>query len=211
MPVASTSSITGNSTPSPIPAPAYHSPYSPLRTLPFTVRQAGLVSRTATPEPNNLPSNPSEHSPPSTPESVFPKHEKYLDDHVIGFDNERPLLGWEHQKPDIRSLTSTIPAPDDLVEAHLLLETARSDHQIRLIEKTLADQLVHCDALRLQYSRLQVEEAELNLSAAELHIGRVHMVVRWSGYTPDAVDLYNTFPHLYHNLQVGCTLLTIFL
>ncbi|KIJ11429.1 hypothetical protein PAXINDRAFT_15724 [Paxillus involutus ATCC 200175] len=160
------------------------------------MRQAGLVLQTATPEPNDLPSNPSECSPPSTPESVFPKHEEYLDDCVIGFGNKRPLLGREHQKPDIHSSTSTIPAPDDLVGAHLLLETACSDHQICLIEKTLADQLVCRDVLRLQYSRLQVEKAELNLSTVELHIGRVHMVVRRSGYTPNAVNPYNTLLNL---------------
>ena len=80
---------------------------------------------------------------------------------------------------------STIPTPDNTLEAHLLLETAISDCKVRHIQKSLADQVVHCDQLQLQYSRLQVEKALSNLTTAELHIGRVRMVMRRSGFSPD--------------------------
>jgi len=79
-----------------------------------------------------------------------------------------------------------ISTPDNLVEAHLLLETAISNCKIRHIEKSLADQLVRRNALQLQYSRLQVEKAKSKLAAAELHVGQVQMVVRRSGYSPDS-------------------------
>jgi len=78
-----------------------------------------------------------------------------------------------------------ISTPDNLVEAHLLLETAISNCKIRHIEKSLADQLVRRNALQRQYSRLQVEKAKSKLAAVELHVGQVRMVVRHSGYSPD--------------------------
>ena len=88
--------------------------------------------------------------------------------------------------------SSRIPPPDNLTEAHLLLETAISNCRVQYIQKSLTDQLIHRDALQLQYSRLQVEKAESKLTAAELHVGRVHMIVRCSGYSPDRNELYNT-------------------
>ena len=87
---------------------------------------------------------------------------------------------------------STIPTPDNTLEAHLLLETAISNCKVRHIQKSLADQVVHHDELRLQYSRLQVEKALLNLTAVELHIGRVHMIVRRSGFSPDCKEPHTT-------------------
>ena len=80
---------------------------------------------------------------------------------------------------------STIVTPDNSLEAHLLLETAISNFQVRHIQKTLADQVVHRDQLQLRYSRLQVEKALSKLTAAELHVGRVCMVVRRSGFSLD--------------------------
>ena len=79
----------------------------------------------------------------------------------------------------------TIATPDNSLEAHLLLETAISNCQVQHIQKTLADQVVHRDQLQLQYSHLQVEKALLKLTAAELHVGQVRMVVRHSGFTLD--------------------------
>ena len=88
--------------------------------------------------------------------------------------------------------SSVIPPPDNFVEAHLLLETAISNTRVHYIQKSLADQLVHRDTLQLRYSRLQVEKAISKLTAAELHVGRVRMVVRHSGYSPDYCELYTT-------------------
>ena len=86
--------------------------------------------------------------------------------------------------------SSTIPSPDNLVEAHLLLEMAISNCRVQHIQKTLADQLVHRNELQLQYSRLQVDKAMSKLTTAELHVGRVCMIVRRSGYSPDSSKLY---------------------
>ena len=72
--------------------------------------------------------------------------------------------------------------PHNITEAQLLLETARADCQIRVTERALANQLVQRDMLRLEYNRLQVAQAHQNVLAAELHIGRVRLVVRKSGY-----------------------------
>ena len=84
---------------------------------------------------------------------------------------------------------STIPTPDNSLEANLLLETAISNCKVRYIQKSLADQVVHHDQLQLQYSRLQVEKALSKLMAAELHVGRVRMIVRRSGFSPDCREL----------------------
>ena len=62
---------------------------------------------------------------------------------------------------------------------------AASNCKVQYIQKSLADQVVHRDALQLQYSRLQVEKARSKVTAAELHVGRVRMIVRRSGYSPD--------------------------
>ena len=87
---------------------------------------------------------------------------------------------------------STIATPDNILEAHLLLETAVSNCKVRHIQKSLADQVVHRDQLQLQYSCLQVEKALSRLTAAELHIGRVRMVVRCSGFSPDYRESHPT-------------------
>lgn len=88
--------------------------------------------------------------------------------------------------------SSRIPPPNNLTEAHLLLEMAISNCRVQYIQKSLMDQLVHHNALQLQYSWLQVEKAELKLTTAELHVGQVCMIVRCSGYSPDSNKLYNT-------------------
>ena len=83
---------------------------------------------------------------------------------------------------------STVAAPDDPVEANLLLEKAICHCKVQYIQKNLADQVVRRDALQLQYSRLQVEKAKSKITAAELDVGRVHMVVRRCGYSPDLLS-----------------------
>ncbi|KAI5990983.1 hypothetical protein EDD15DRAFT_2369383 [Pisolithus albus] len=80
---------------------------------------------------------------------------------------------------------SVISSLDNLVEAHLLLETVISNCNVHHIQQSLAEQLVRRDMLQLQYNHLQVEKARLRLAATELHVGWVHMVVRRCGYNPD--------------------------
>ena len=70
------------------------------------------------------------------------------------------------------------------------MEMAISNCRVHAIQKTLADQLVCRDTLQLRYSRLQVEKAVSKQSAAELHVGRVRMVLRQNGYNPDIHKLY---------------------
>jgi len=79
-------------------------------------------------------------------------------------------------------VSDTIPVPHNITEAQLLLATACADCQIRVTERALADQVVQRDMLRLEYNRLQVARAHQNVLAAELHVGRVWLVVRKSGY-----------------------------
>jgi len=80
--------------------------------------------------------------------------------------------------------------PGNVREARLLMEMAISNCKVQTIQKSLADQLVRCDTLQLQYSHMQVEKATSKLSAAELHIGWVCMVLRQNGYNPDIGKLY---------------------
>ena len=84
-------------------------------------------------------------------------------------------------------MPSEIPSLANVNEANLLLEAAVSNRKVHHIRKSLADQLVHRDMLQLQYNRMQVKKAELKLSTAELHVGRVRMVLRQHGYSPDRV------------------------
>ena len=70
------------------------------------------------------------------------------------------------------------------------MEMAISNCKVHAIQKTLTDQLVCRDTLQLWYSRLQVEKAVSKQSAAELHVGRVRMVLRQNGYNPDIHKLY---------------------
>ena len=70
------------------------------------------------------------------------------------------------------------------------MEMVISNCRVHAIQKTLADQLVCRDTLQLRYSRLQVEKAVSKQSAAELHVGRVRMVLRQNGYNPDIHKLY---------------------
>ncbi|KAI6009974.1 hypothetical protein BKA83DRAFT_4133071 [Pisolithus microcarpus] len=77
---------------------------------------------------------------------------------------------------------SVISSPDNLVEAHLLLETAISNCNVHHIQQSLTEQLVRRDMLQLQYNRLQVEKARSRLAAAELHVGRFLAVISVTVY-----------------------------
>ncbi|KAI6018534.1 hypothetical protein PISMIDRAFT_96904, partial [Pisolithus microcarpus 441] len=87
---------------------------------------------------------------------------------------------------------SVISSPDNVVEAHLLLETAISNCNMCFIQQSLMEQLLHHDTLQLQYSHLQVEKAKSKLATAELHIGWVCMMVRCCGYNPHVGGLHTT-------------------
>jgi len=67
---------------------------------------------------------------------------------------------------------------------------AIGNYRVQYIQKSLADQLMHHNALQLQYSQLWMEKAVLKLTAAELHVGQVCMIVRHSSYNPDGNELY---------------------
>ena len=86
--------------------------------------------------------------------------------------------------------SSIFSAPDSVREARLLMEMAISNCKVQTIQKSLADQRVRRDTLQLRYSRLQVEKATSKQNAAELHVGRVRMVLRQNGYNPDTGRLY---------------------
>ena len=70
------------------------------------------------------------------------------------------------------------------------MEMVISNCKVQTIQKSLADQCVRRDTLQLWYSRLQVEKATSKQNTAELHVGRVHMVLRQNGYNPDTGRLY---------------------
>ncbi|KAI5999610.1 hypothetical protein EDD15DRAFT_2193652 [Pisolithus albus] len=81
-------------------------------------------------------------------------------------------------------LKGIVSLPNSSTEAELLLETARAECKLRKIQKQFADQLVRCNLLRLEYSRLQVQRVEQHLLEAEGHVGRAWLVIRRSGYAP---------------------------
>ncbi|KAI6018498.1 hypothetical protein PISMIDRAFT_96743, partial [Pisolithus microcarpus 441] len=53
-----------------------------------------------------------------------------------------------------------ISVPNSTTEADLLLETAKAQCKLCRIQKQLADQLVECNLLQLEYSCLQVQQVE---------------------------------------------------
>ena len=87
-------------------------------------------------------------------------------------------------------LLSIFSVPGNVGEAHLLMEMAISNCKVHTIQKTLVDQLVCRDTLRLRYSHLQVEKMMSKLGTAKLHIRWMHMVLRQHGYNTDICKLY---------------------
>lgn len=79
-------------------------------------------------------------------------------------------------------LKGVIPFPNTPSEAELLLKTVRAECKLRKSQKECADQLVQYNMLRLEYSRLQVQQAEQHLLEAETHVGRARLVIRRCGY-----------------------------
>lgn len=72
-------------------------------------------------------------------------------------------------------------SPGTSTEAHLLLEAARADREVRLTRKNLALQIVHRNTLVLQYNRLLLDKAHEDLRTADRFIGHVRFVIRKSG------------------------------
>ncbi|KAG9309546.1 hypothetical protein JVU11DRAFT_10524 [Chiua virens] len=77
-----------------------------------------------------------------------------------------------------------IPPPCTSSEAQLLIATVRTDYCISILQKDLVDQMVQRDLLRLQYNRLQVEQARQSIIETEFYVGRVWLAIRKSGYYP---------------------------
>ena len=67
------------------------------------------------------------------------------------------------------------------MEAYLLLEAARSDHQICLMHKDLAREVIHRNTIALQLNHILLEWSEKALQAADEFIGRVRVTIRQSG------------------------------
>ena len=59
------------------------------------------------------------------------------------------------------------------MEAYLLLEAAQSDHQISLMRKDLAYEIVHRNTIALQLNHIILERAETDLHAADEFVGHV--------------------------------------
>jgi len=76
-----------------------------------------------------------------------------------------------------------VPPPCNSMEACLLLEAARSEHQISLMRKDLAYEIVHRNTITLQLNRLVLERAEKNLRAADELVGHVRLTIRQHGYS----------------------------
>ena len=75
----------------------------------------------------------------------------------------------------------TIPPPCNSMEAYLLLEAAQSDHQICLMCKDLACEVIHCNTIALQLNHIPLERSEKALQVADEFIGHVHVTIRQSG------------------------------
>ena len=78
----------------------------------------------------------------------------------------------------VESYMHLVPSPCSSMEAYLLLEVARSDHQISLIQKDLAHEIVHCNTITLQLNRILLEQAEKDLYMADEFVGQVHVKSR---------------------------------
>ncbi|KAI5985186.1 hypothetical protein EDD15DRAFT_2374470 [Pisolithus albus] len=79
-----------------------------------------------------------------------------------------------------------VPPPCNSMEAYLLLEVARSDHQISLKRKDLAYEIVHCNTVALQLNRIFLERAERDLRASGHSVASMYaMRESWLGGSED--------------------------
>ncbi|KAG6377867.1 hypothetical protein JVT61DRAFT_14649 [Boletus reticuloceps] len=116
-----------------------------------------------------VPLNPSNNRPsPKTPKQEV--MEPSLEDGLY----QAPIA---HPPP---APSPTISTPHSPSKAKLLIANARIDHHIRVIQKNLADHLVQRDLLRLNYNRLQVEQARQSVVEAEFYVGHVQLAIRKS-------------------------------
>ena len=69
------------------------------------------------------------------------------------------------------------------MEAYLLLEVARSNHQISLMRKDLTYEIVHRNTITLQLNRIVLERMERDLHAADELVGHVHLTIRQTGHS----------------------------
>ncbi|KAI6010486.1 hypothetical protein PISMIDRAFT_11318 [Pisolithus microcarpus 441] len=89
-----------------------------------------------------------------------------------------------------------VPPPCSSMEAYLLLETAWSDHQISLMRKDLAYEIVHHNTIALQLNCIMLEMAEADLLAADELVGHIQLTIRQSGHSA-AVEyvMQESWPH----------------
>lgn len=60
------------------------------------------------------------------------------------------------------------------------MEATQSDHQISLMRKDLAHEIIHRKTITLQLNRILLERAEKALQTADEFVGHVHMTIRQS-------------------------------
>ncbi|KAI6096511.1 hypothetical protein F5141DRAFT_1067673 [Pisolithus sp. B1] len=73
------------------------------------------------------------------------------------------------------------------MEAYLLLEVVRSNHQISLKWKDLAYEIVHHNTVALQLNCIVLEQAKRDLCMVDECIGHVHLIIRQSGHSAASV------------------------
>ena len=88
-----------------------------------------------------------------------------------------------NHQPEIPGLQWCITPPRSSQEAYLLLEAARSDCLISVLQKDLAFELVHCNVITLQLNRTVLERVEEDLSNMDEQVGYVRLSIRKSGYS----------------------------
>ncbi|KAI6011059.1 hypothetical protein EDC04DRAFT_2610071 [Pisolithus marmoratus] len=82
------------------------------------------------------------------------------------------------------------------MEAYLLLEVARSDHQISLKWKDLAYEIVHHNTITLQLNHIFLEQVERDLHMVDEHVGHICLTIRQSGHSAAPVyAMRESWPH----------------
>jgi len=76
-----------------------------------------------------------------------------------------------------------VPPPCSSMEAYLLLEVARSNRQISLMQKDLTYEIVHHNAVALQLNHIVLERVERDLHTADELVGHVRLTIRQTGHS----------------------------
>lgn len=78
-------------------------------------------------------------------------------------------------------MEAIVPIPRDMIKAYLLLEVTHANHQLHLMQWSLALQIVHHDILALQYNHILLKKAQEDLHLADHLIGSVWFIIHRSG------------------------------